>query len=314
MSSQSSRKKRRVADADARPESQAQAPPDDELGLYADKKFWQDRYERERERELGSSSRDSTAGGALFEWYAPWSSVRELVRAVVPDLHGAVLELGCGSSTLALDMHRDGYTDVLAVDFAPAAVEVSNELARAAGVSLGTRPTAGAVADASAGAEEAVPGLRFEVMDVRELSLEASSVECVIDKATVDAILCAADGAQNVLRVASEVDRMLRMGGVFIIVSHINPDPDSVPGADEDEEEDSSKPMAAAATCGLDWLSSAILPAFDWVQARWTVDVHSMPDEPHMPHLYVLRKHRRAQTRSAADASMLDVCIELHEH
>ena len=314
MSSESRRKKRRVAhadagaDADARPESQAQAPPDDELCLYADKRFWQDRYERERATELGGGSRGSAAGDALFEWYAPWSSIRELVRAVAPDVGGAVLELGCGSSTLALDMHRDGYSDVLAVDFAPAAVEVSNELARAAGVSLGTCTGAGADAD------EAAPGLRFEVMDVRDLSLEAASVECVIDKATVDAILCASDGAQNVLRVASEVDRVLCMGGVFIIVSHINPDPDAVPGADEDDQEASTKPMAAGATCGLDWLSSAILPAFDWMQARWTVDVHSMPDEPHMPHLYVLRKHRRAQTRGAAFASMLDVSIELHEH
>ena len=69
---------------------------------------------------------------------------------------------------------------------------------------------------------------------------------------------------------------VLCMGGVFIIVSHINPDPDAVPGADEDDQEASTKPMAAGATCGLDWLSSAILPAFDWMQARWTVDVHSM--------------------------------------
>ena len=130
MSSESRRKKRRVAhadagaDADARPESQAQAPPDDELCLYADKRFWQDRYERERATELGGGSRGSAAGDALFEWCAPWSSIRELVRAVAPDVGGAVLELGCGSSTLALDMHRDGYSDVLAVDFAPAAVEV----------------------------------------------------------------------------------------------------------------------------------------------------------------------------------------------
>ena len=63
---------------------------------------------------------------------------------MAPDVGGAVLELGCGSSTLALDMHRDGYSDVLAVDFAPAAVDVSNELARAAGVSLGTCTGAGA--------------------------------------------------------------------------------------------------------------------------------------------------------------------------
>ena len=152
MSSESRRKKRRVAhadagaDADARPESQAQAPPDDELCLYADKRFWQDRYERERATELGGGSRGSAAGDALFEWYAPWSSIRELVRAVAPDVGGAVLELGFGSSTLALDMHRDGYSDVLAVDFAPAAVEVSNELARAAGVGRRARQEASVAA------------------------------------------------------------------------------------------------------------------------------------------------------------------------
>ena len=61
---------------------------------------------------------------------------------------------------------------------------------------------------------------------------------------------------------------------------------------------------------GLD----AVLPAFDWVAARWAVDVHSIRGHGDMPHIYVLRKISRKGLRSAAQGSMDDVTIELHEH
>ena len=91
-------------------------PPDGELGLYANRDFWQTRYERERECEMNTGgSTDSHGGGAgeskdgnhgLFEWYAPWSCLRELVGGIVADRDAPVLELGCGSSSLALARRR----------------------------------------------------------------------------------------------------------------------------------------------------------------------------------------------------------------
>ena len=288
------------------------APPEGALHLYSNRDFWEARYKKESE-EAAAGGCGGSAEKALFEWYAPWSSVRELVEDYAPR-DGVVLELGCGSSTLARDMAADGYEDVLAVDFAEAAVQASIAQARALMKKQATER--GALAATGRDAADAMRGLRFERMDARELDLPAVSVDTVIDKATIDAILCASDGTENVLQVAAEVDRVLRPGGAFIVISHIDPDGEGEEGEEESESGggDSTRPEALGLVCGLGWLTDAVLPAFDWVQSRWTVDVHSIRGHGDMPHIYVLTKIARKVTRSASRGSMDDVQVELHEH
>ena len=154
--------------------------------------------------------------------------------------------------------------------------------------------------------------IRFQVMDARKLRLSDASVDCVIDKATVDAILCAKGGGKNVLRVAREVDRVLRFGGSFVIVSHINPNPDAADCVDSGCV--AAEGGVGPGVAGLEWLAESVLAAFDWSAAAWTVDVHSVTGQTNTPHVYVLCKRRRAQTRSAAAASADDVIVQLHEH
>eukprot|EP00966_Prymnesium_polylepis_P142229 3284359-Prymnesium_polylepis.1 len=60
-------------------------------------------------------------------------------------------------------------------------------------------------------------------MDVRSMDFEDGSFNAVIDKATLDSILCGEGGAESGARLLSEVARVLKPGGVFVLLSNAPP-------------------------------------------------------------------------------------------
>jgi len=61
--------------------------------------------------------------------------------------------------------------------------------------------------------------MTWEVGDVSALSHEDESFECVIDKATADAVICMPGGHDLVQKMFHEAYRVLKPKGVFIVVS-----------------------------------------------------------------------------------------------
>jgi hypothetical protein len=83
------------------------------------------------------------------------------------------------------------------VDYVAASVELSREVAAAAGL----------------------PQLRFQEDDVLSSALPDASADLVVDKGTLDAIGLAADGAVARTRYAATVARLLPPGGLLVITS-----------------------------------------------------------------------------------------------
>ena len=112
---------------------------------------------------------------------------RDLLRTVLPDPPGPVVDLGCGTGSLALLMAEEGH-DVLGVDFSPRMV---------------------ARARAKAGAATSAPALL--VADVADPPLRAGSVDVVLCRHVLWAL---PDPAAVVRRWAA----LLRPGGRLVLV------------------------------------------------------------------------------------------------
>ena len=128
------------------------------------------------------------------EWFAGYAELAPLLRRCCPT-SGTVLHMGCGISSLSQDMFDDGYQHQVAVDF-------SEECMRHQQAECAGRPQ---VANA--------------VMDCALLGLRPDCVDCVVDKGTLDALLCMDDGDAAVASMGREVRRVLRDGGLWFVVS-----------------------------------------------------------------------------------------------
>lgn len=140
-----------------------------------------------------------------FDWHASLRSCEALRDVVLPAAHGLapsarVLVLGCGDSTLSEDvLAAGGCAEVTSIDTEPRCI--AHMRARTAGVAA----------------------LRWEVLDATHAGGllaplgGAAPFDLVLDKGTLDAIVCAGDDAA--CRAAFNARRALAPGGVLAVVT-----------------------------------------------------------------------------------------------
>lgn len=63
-----------------------------------------------------------------------------------------------------------------------------------------------------------------EVMDVRDIKYPDSTFDLAVDKSTIDALLCGEKSFVNVAIMLKEVQRVLKDGGVYMIISYGQPE------------------------------------------------------------------------------------------
>ena len=114
------------------------------------KSYWEARFETEEE----------------FDWYCKYAHIRQLLASYLSKT-ARVLIVGTGTSRLPADMALDGYTDVVAMDYA-----------------------ANVVAKMQTRSKENAWGVRFVEADLTRMQdWDSSSMDCVIDKGCLDAML-----------------------------------------------------------------------------------------------------------------------------
>ena len=138
-----------------------------------------------------------------FSWYAAWPELEPFIVEWVSQDHDILLP-GVGCDALLKDLWNAGYTELAAFDYAPRSIEYCQ--------STMLLP------------EEA--NVQLVVADARDLSCyESASFDAVLDKGTLDAIFLAGDTAaqrlNNLQRSISELQRVLRPGGIFWSLSGI---------------------------------------------------------------------------------------------
>lgn len=155
---------------------------------YGEAAYWDDRY-----KEDGADS--------YYDWIGAYDRFQEFIEAAATRVGGgrgvAILDLGCGNARLSEDMYDDGFLNITAVDISQTAISMMQE--RNA---------------------DRRPGIRWVVGNAFDLDFEAGTFDLVIDKSTMDALSCEDGKAnQNMVKLTSEVARVLRPGGAYLVFS-----------------------------------------------------------------------------------------------
>jgi ubiquinone/menaquinone biosynthesis C-methylase UbiE len=158
------------------------------MARYAEKAYWDERYTYDQEP---------------FDWYQRYATCGGFRDAVRECVHKSdqILIVGAGTSRLGEEMFGDGYSNLFNMDASPVACKLLEErYERTGGLPIDNR-----------------------VGDVQLLSFNDGSFDAIIDKGTLDALLCAEQTAGNAM--LAEVSRVLRSsGGCFVHVTDCPPD------------------------------------------------------------------------------------------
>jgi len=66
--------------------------------------------------------------------------------------------------------------------------------------------------------------MKWEVMDVRELKYPDGCFDLIVDKSTIDALLCGDQAYLNVAVMLRECQRVLKEGGYYVAISYGQPE------------------------------------------------------------------------------------------
>ena len=94
-------------------------------------------------------------------------------------------------------MYDDGYQNIVNIDISFTVIKQMQELYK-----------------------DKYPNMPYKQMDVKALAFQDNSFEAVIDKGTLDSILCGDGSGPNAAQMLSEIYRVLSPNGVYICISY----------------------------------------------------------------------------------------------
>lgn len=146
---------------------------------YAEPDYWEARYQREP---------------TLFEWFFGHTALRRILRTYISKKK-PILHVGCGTSNLQEGMARSGYS-IINTDISEVVIKQMKQ--RHAQYS----------------------NMTYRVSDCRNMpEFTDCSFGHVLDKGTMDALLCCKQGTENVMQMLLEIYRVLQPGGSFLLVT-----------------------------------------------------------------------------------------------
>lgn len=159
---------------------------------YGNQVYWERRYKE--------------SPGERFDWLVSSSAILPIIKHVADKSH-KILYAGCGNSTLLEDMHEDGYSELMGIDFSKEVIQQQTK-----------RNNDGE------GKRKVRPELKFKTMDATNMKgIDDGAFDMVIDKCMLDAILCGEDAGRKALRTLREVNRVLNEGGTYLMFSYAAP-------------------------------------------------------------------------------------------
>jgi 2-polyprenyl-3-methyl-5-hydroxy-6-metoxy-1,4-benzoquinol methylase len=150
---------------------------DGEPPEYGERDYWDKRY--------------SESDNSLYDWYREYSTCEDLKITIQQyvDKNNKILMVGCGNSQMSEQMYLDGYKSITSIDFSGAAITRMQQRAKKMNLNL-----------------------EYLEMDARYLTFADESFDTVIDKGTVDAMMCGQNSLPNIATMCKEIYRILKPG------------------------------------------------------------------------------------------------------
>ena len=158
------------------------------MDQYGNKEYWDDRYKLDTQP---------------FEWYQDYSALKPLLSKELQKLQTPsprILVIGCGNSRLSEQLHNDCHRQIINIDISSVCINQMKEK------------------------YTDYKGMEFLEMDVTNMNFESNSFDMVIDKGTIDSLLCSKSASESCVKAVREVRRVLKSSGVFFCVSYGPPE------------------------------------------------------------------------------------------
>ncbi|KAF6262974.1 hypothetical protein COO60DRAFT_557265 [Scenedesmus sp. NREL 46B-D3] len=149
-------------------------------------------YEAQQEKDLETT----------LDWYAEYDVLRPLLHKHL-QYSDSILVLGPGTSALHEQLYESGYRGITCVDFCSKVLQAWRKHSADAGHT----------------------NLRYQHADiVMGLAFEHCPYSVIIDKGTLDCVLCRQTGEEDAQQALTVIDNNLKNPGTFVMVSHSPPD------------------------------------------------------------------------------------------
>ena len=136
-----------------------------------------------------------------FDWYQVYSGIKDIIVQNMTK-NDKILNLGCGNSRLSEELSEEGYEDITNIDFSTKVITIMEEKCKAK-----------------------YPKMSFKVMDVLDMKeIQTGTFNTVIDKGTLDSVLCGDNSVSNAQKMIAEVFRLLAPGGHYICITFGDPE------------------------------------------------------------------------------------------
>merc|ERR1711904_47554 len=154
------------------------------MAQYGRKEYWDERYTKDTEP---------------FDWYQRYEGIKSTLDRYVQPSH-KVLMVGAGNSRLSEELYEQQVKNITNIDISE--VCVNHMKAK----------------------HEDKPEMQWQKMNCTSLEFADVTFDVAIDKGTMDSILCGEGSTKHCSKMMSEISRVLKPGGTYVVISYGQPD------------------------------------------------------------------------------------------